>query len=184
MGIPEIRRPADRSVVGSRAAVALRALRPGVRRQRSAEAAGVQRGHADVAARSGGGAVVLAAGRASRSGDQFNSIHERLIALWKDLAQYLPGRRIDFCSMDDAEDGMTVTYLQDTAQQAGLETSIFPIDEIGWDGERLRGSGRPAAGRGLQTLPVGVDGAGRVRQASGRVGREVDRAGVEDAAVE
>ena len=71
--------------------------------------------------------------------DQFNSIHERLVALWKELTPYLPGRRIDFCSMDDAEDGMTVTYLQDTAQQAGLEASIFPIDEIGWDGQSFVG---------------------------------------------
>jgi len=71
--------------------------------------------------------------------DQFNSLHERLIALWKELAKYLPGRRIDFCSMDDAEDGMTVTYLQDTAQQAGLEASIFPIDEVGWDGSGFVG---------------------------------------------
>jgi glutathionylspermidine synthase len=71
--------------------------------------------------------------------DQFNSLHERLIALWKELAQYLPGNRIDFCSMDDAEDGMTVTYLQDTAQQAGLTASIFPIDEIGWNGKEFVG---------------------------------------------
>ncbi len=71
--------------------------------------------------------------------DQFNSLHERLVALWKDLGKYLPGRRIDFCSMDDAEDGMTVTYLQDTAQQAGLEASIFPIDEVGWDGSQFVG---------------------------------------------
>jgi glutathionylspermidine synthase len=71
--------------------------------------------------------------------DQFNSIHERLVALWKELAPYLPGQRIDFCSLDDAEDGMTVTYLQDTAQQAGLTTSIFPIDEIGWDGRTFVG---------------------------------------------
>ena len=41
--------------------------------------------------------------------------------------------------MDDAEDGMTVTYLLDTAQQAGLEASIFPIDEIGWDGSTFLG---------------------------------------------
>ena len=34
---------------------------------------------------------------------------------------------------------MTVTYLQDTAQQAGLKTSIFPIDEVGWDGEAFVG---------------------------------------------
>ena len=71
--------------------------------------------------------------------DQFNSIHERLVALWKELTPCIPGRHIDFCSMDDAEDGMTVTYLEDTAQQAGLTTSSFPIDEIGWNGESFVG---------------------------------------------
>ncbi|HKE21127.1 MAG TPA: glutathionylspermidine synthase family protein [Bryobacteraceae bacterium] len=71
--------------------------------------------------------------------DQFNSLHERLIALWKELTPYLPGGRIDFCSMDDREDGMTVTYLQDTAQQAGLAASAFPIGEIGWDGRSFVG---------------------------------------------
>jgi glutathionylspermidine synthase len=71
--------------------------------------------------------------------DQFNSIHERLVALWKELTPYLPGGRVDFCSLDDAEDGMTVTYLQDTAQQAGLAASIFPIHEIGWDGNAFVG---------------------------------------------
>ncbi len=58
--------------------------------------------------------------------NQFNSIHERLIARWAELTPYLPERRIDFCSMDDVEDGMTVTYLMDTAQQAGLTSSLFP----------------------------------------------------------
>jgi glutathionylspermidine synthase len=77
---------------------------------------------------------------------QFNSIHERLIALWKELTPCLPGGRIDFCSMDDAEDAMTVTYLQDTARQAGLTASIFPIDEIGWNGATFVGpDDRPLA---------------------------------------
>lgn len=71
--------------------------------------------------------------------DQFNSLHERLIALWKVLTPYLPGARIDFCSMDDVEDGITVTYLQDTAQQAGLQTSCFPIAEVGWNGRTFVG---------------------------------------------
>ena len=71
--------------------------------------------------------------------DQFNSLHERLVAVWKELTPYLAGGRLDLCSMDDAEDGMTVTYLQDTASQAGLTTSIFPIDEIGWDGTSFLG---------------------------------------------
>jgi len=71
--------------------------------------------------------------------DQFNSLHERIVALWKELAEYLPGQRIDFVSMDDAEDGMTVTYLQDTATQAGLQAASFPIDEIGWNGSTFVG---------------------------------------------
>ncbi|MGA8581791.1 MAG: glutathionylspermidine synthase family protein, partial [Bryobacteraceae bacterium] len=71
--------------------------------------------------------------------DQFNSLHERLIALWKELTPYLPGGRIDFCSMDDIEDGMTVTYLEDTARQAGLAASSFPISEIGWNGQGFVG---------------------------------------------
>jgi glutathionylspermidine synthase len=71
--------------------------------------------------------------------DQFNSIHERLIALWKDLIPHIPGGRADFCSMNDAEDWTTATYLEDTAQQAGLATSLFPIEEIGWDGGRFVG---------------------------------------------
>ncbi|MGD0046032.1 MAG: glutathionylspermidine synthase family protein [Bryobacteraceae bacterium] len=71
--------------------------------------------------------------------DQFNSLHERLIALWKELTPYLPGGRVDFCSMDNIEDGMTVTYLQDTAQQAGLQASAFPVGEIGWNGQTFVG---------------------------------------------
>ena len=51
--------------------------------------------------------------------DQFNSIHERLIAAWKELAPSLPDGRIDFCSMANGEDEMTVGYLLDTATQAG-----------------------------------------------------------------
>ncbi len=68
---------------------------------------------------------------------QFNSIHERLIALWKELAPALPGGRIDFCSMEDVEDDATVSYLLDTACQAGLSGTSFPIDAVGWDGARF-----------------------------------------------
>lgn len=71
--------------------------------------------------------------------DQFNSIHERLIARWKDLSPHIQGQRVDFCSMDDAEDWTTATYLEDTAQQAGLASSLFMIEEIGWDGARFVG---------------------------------------------
>jgi glutathionylspermidine synthase len=51
--------------------------------------------------------------------DQFDSSHERLIELWKHLASAIPGGRIDFTSIDNLEEGITVTYLADTARQAG-----------------------------------------------------------------
>jgi glutathionylspermidine synthase len=73
------------------------------------------------------------------SRDQFNSIHDRLVARWKELKMCLPDGRLAFCSMDDAEDGATVTYLLDTALQAGLTASMFPIDEIGWNGSDFVG---------------------------------------------
>jgi glutathionylspermidine synthase len=71
------------------------------------------------------------------SSDQFNSIHERLIARWKELTPYIPSRRVDFCSMDNAEDWTTATYLADKAQQAELASSIFMIEEMGRDGVRF-----------------------------------------------
>jgi glutathionylspermidine synthase len=72
-----------------------------------------------------------------RQADQFNSIHEKLVAKWRDLQPYLKGNTIHFCSVDDVEDGVTVTYLADTAVQAGLEAKTMPIDEIGWDGTQF-----------------------------------------------
>lgn len=71
--------------------------------------------------------------------DQFNSIHERLIAKWKELKDYLsPKSALYFTHLDDpqGEDAMTATYLRDTAQQAGLETSGILITDIGWDSNK------------------------------------------------
>jgi glutathionylspermidine synthase len=87
------------------------------------------------------------------SRDQFNSIHERLIARWKELRAYLPGEHVDFCSMDDEEDGMTVTYLLDTAREAGLTANMFPIDEIGWDGVNFCGADQQPLGALFKLYP-------------------------------
>jgi glutathionylspermidine synthase len=76
--------------------------------------------------------------------DQFNSIHERLIALWRELTPSLPGSRIDFFSADEEEDRMTAIYLLDTAQQAGLSGETFLAEEIGWNGANFTApDGRP-----------------------------------------
>jgi glutathionylspermidine synthase len=67
--------------------------------------------------------------------DQFNSIHEKLIAKWKDLKDYTT-HPIYFADAGSEEDAMTVAYLADTAQQAGLGTRHLRMHEIGWDRNR------------------------------------------------
>lgn len=63
--------------------------------------------------------------------DQFNSLHERLIAQWRYLKEYMQGERLHFAGMDDLEDGMTLAYLRDTAEQAGLVCETLTIPQIG-----------------------------------------------------
>jgi glutathionylspermidine synthase len=69
--------------------------------------------------------------------DQFNSLHERLVAGWKDLTPWLRAGPVHFACGGQAEDVLTTTYLQDTAAQAGLRTCFVGIEEIGWDGRRF-----------------------------------------------
>lgn len=70
--------------------------------------------------------------------DQFNSLHERLVAHWRgvhgDLASSGSlGPLVHFASMDDLEDGMTSAYLAETAAQAGLQVALLKIGDVGWD---------------------------------------------------
>ncbi|MGY5060094.1 glutathionylspermidine synthase family protein [Streptomyces sp. 900105755] len=69
--------------------------------------------------------------------DQWNSLHERLVAGWRKQAPLLPsGAPLHFAhsSADElGEDLMTVAYLKETADQAGLATDWIPMEEIGWD---------------------------------------------------
>jgi glutathionylspermidine synthase len=67
--------------------------------------------------------------------DQFNSVHERLIAKWQDVAPYL-SKPVYFAGLDDPEDKLTLAYLCDAAQQAGLPTRSIRIEEIGWNEDR------------------------------------------------
>src|SRR5450755_4551025 len=60
--------------------------------------------------------------------DQFNSIHERLIDGWK---KFGAGRLHLAGSIESAEDAGTLAYLEDTARQAGLATSLIDIADIG-----------------------------------------------------
>lgn len=71
-----------------------------------------------------------------KSKDQFNSIHEKLIAYWKYLGTYLqPGTLHFTCLKETLEDLTNTEYMRDCAIQAGLETKLVFIDDIGWDEE-------------------------------------------------
>ena len=87
----------------------------------------------------------------TRDFDQFNSIHERLIEAWGRVGREL-GPRVTFAAIEESlEDVMTITYLRDTAIQAGLETQPIPS----------RGSaGTPAVG------PSPTSASGRSRSSS------------------
>ena len=71
--------------------------------------------------------------------DQFNSLHERLISTWATLRPALlgfggpGGPLVHFAHMQDTEDLVTVTYLRDTATQAGLATVGLHVEEVGFD---------------------------------------------------
>ena len=68
--------------------------------------------------------------------DQFNSIHEKLIAYWKYLKVYLqPGTLHFTCLKETLEDLTNTEYMRDCAIQAGLTTKLVFTDDIGWENE-------------------------------------------------
>ena len=80
--------------------------------------------------------------------DQFNSIHEKLIAYWKYLKTYLHNHQLHFSAVqDNLEDFTTTEYLRDCAIQGGLETKFINLMDIGWDVDRKEF-------RDLEDLPI------------------------------
>jgi glutathionylspermidine synthase len=80
--------------------------------------------------------------------DQFNSIHEKLIGYWTYVKPYLyPGQSfvapaeqgapsVHFaCVKQSLEDLTNTEYIRDCAIQAGLDTRLLYVDDIGWDSD-------------------------------------------------
>lgn len=67
--------------------------------------------------------------------DQFNSLHEKLIASWRALAvTWSANTTVHFgCAGDSDEDRGNLDYLRDVATQAGVRTRFIAVDDIGWD---------------------------------------------------
>jgi hypothetical protein len=64
-----------------------------------------------------------------RNADQYNSLHEKLIAGWKVIGE---GRKLHLaCMTDNPEDRDTVSYIRECAHQAGLETAVLAMTDIG-----------------------------------------------------
>jgi len=72
--------------------------------------------------------------------DQFNSLHDRLLAKWKDIAPYLKSRALHFTHVNDhaGEDTLTVAYLRDLANQAGMKSTAIFTHDIGWNATARR----------------------------------------------
>jgi len=61
--------------------------------------------------------------------DQYNSLHEQLIAGWKTIGR---GRKLHLGGeVDNSEDGGTIAYIEDCARQAGLATKVLAMEAIG-----------------------------------------------------
>lgn len=69
--------------------------------------------------------------------DQFNGIHEALVARWKEILPRLNNQHVWFTHAEDdaGEDAVTTSYMRDIATEAGLETHGIVIGDIGFDGE-------------------------------------------------
>ena len=65
--------------------------------------------------------------------DQFNSIHEKLIAGWSDLKPYLKEPLYFACMQEAPEDLGNLEYLRDTAIQAGVQTELIFVEDLGFD---------------------------------------------------
>lgn len=64
--------------------------------------------------------------------DQWNSLHEALIARWTEIAPTGPVHFAWTAADETGEEVMTVAYLQETAEQAGLTGVGITMEEIGW----------------------------------------------------
>jgi glutathionylspermidine synthase len=64
-----------------------------------------------------------------RNSDQYNSLHERLIEAWRSFGN---GRKLHLaCMTGNPEDLGTVSYIRDCAHQAGHETAVLAMADIG-----------------------------------------------------
>jgi glutathionylspermidine synthase len=85
---------------------------------------------------------LIAAGHLPGGADQFNSLHDKLIARWKQIGA---GRFLHLaCMTSSVEDTGTTVYVGECARQADIETSLIDMRDIGLsrDGRFIDRTGR------------------------------------------
>lgn len=76
------------------------------------------------------------AGALPRQSDQFNILQEKLVNRFIELKAHSPDRVLHLsCCKDTEEDRGTVQYLQDCAEEAGIQCKFVYIEDIGVDEE-------------------------------------------------
>lgn len=71
----------------------------------------------------------------AKGSDQFNSLHEKLVARWRSIPR--PPLLHLACQIEHIEDRSTIDYLANCANQARFETATVDIGDIGLKGERF-----------------------------------------------
>ncbi|MEY2883460.1 MAG: hypothetical protein RL490_1184 [Pseudomonadota bacterium] len=72
--------------------------------------------------------------------DQFNSLHERLVARWREIAPP-PGTSTLYLAHlpePSGEDAVTIAYHADCAREAGIDTQLIALPDLGWDRRQRR----------------------------------------------
>jgi glutathionylspermidine synthase len=75
---------------------------------------------------------LIGCGELPQKADQFNSLHEKLIARWREVIARGPLVHLA-CMAESVEDRGTVAYLEDCALQADLRTAVIGMGDIGLD---------------------------------------------------
>jgi glutathionylspermidine synthase len=75
----------------------------------------------------------LAAGRLPKGADQYNSLHEQLVARFAELAGQ--GVLHLACFEASAEDRGTIAYIEECARQGGFDTATIDVSDIGITGD-------------------------------------------------
>ncbi len=72
--------------------------------------------------------------------DQCNSLHERLVDRWRAIAPPPGTSQLHIAHLRDAsgEDSITAAYHADCAREAGIDTRLIAMEDIGWDHRQRR----------------------------------------------